>query len=275
MASSSPKIFKTRIHSRSVSLPSRPHPVVPEYDEILFRLQSSDFASSSSSSIRNNLEGLQDLHSCVDSLMLLGETQQELAREGNVQWVDEILDGSLRLLDVCETAKDSLSIMKECMEELQSSLRRKGTDSNEARKYLACRKAVKKSVQKALRDLKGLKTINQEHASLVMFSMLKSVEQVTLLVIQSVLSFVSGPKDQSLVSRMMLSKSSKCEIANEFEQMDATMQSIIKQKAVGNDCIQTDVADLKLSIEDLESGVGSLYRHLIKTRVTLLNSISN
>ncbi|CAM8923948.1 unnamed protein product [Rhodiola kirilowii] len=271
-SASSPKIFRTSFHARSVSLPSRPHPTVPEYDEILCRLNSSDSASSSSSSIRNHLDALQDLHNCVDSLILLPESQNALARECSGKWVDEVLDGSLRLLDVCEIAKDSLLMTKECTHELQSSLRRKGEDSKEAGKYLAGRKAVKKLIQKTLR---GLQTTKNEQDTCFTVSMLIEVEKVTLSALESLLSFVSGPKDQSLVSKLMLSKSSKSESANEFEQMDASMQSIVKHKAVGTDNIQTDVADLQLSIEDLEAGVECLYRHLIKTRVTILNIVSN
>ncbi|CAM8932529.1 unnamed protein product [Rhodiola kirilowii] len=105
--------------------------------------------------------------------------------------------------------------------------------------------------------------------------MLREVEKVTLSALESLLSFVSGPKDQSLVSKLMLSKSSKSESTSEFEQIDASMQSIVKHKTVGIDNIRADVADLSLNIEDLESGVECLYRHLIKTRVTILNIVSN
>ncbi|KAL9684563.1 hypothetical protein QQ045_022868 [Rhodiola kirilowii] len=208
--------------------------------------------------------------------MLLPETQKALAKECSGKWVDEVLDVSLRLLDVCGTAKDSLLMTKECVQELQSSLRRKGSDSKEAAgKYLAGRKAVKKLIQKALRNLKGLQTTKNEQDSCFTVSMLREVEKVTLSALESLLSFVSGPKDQSLVSKLMLSKSSKSESTSEFEQIDASMQSIVKHKTVGIDNIRADVADLSLNIEDLESGVECLYRHLIKTRVTILNIVSN
>uniref|UniRef100_A0A7N0UXP5 Uncharacterized protein n=1 Tax=Kalanchoe fedtschenkoi TaxID=63787 RepID=A0A7N0UXP5_KALFE len=266
---------QAHFHARSVSLPSRPHPTVPEYDEILCRLKSSESASSSSSSIRNSLEGLQDLHDCLGSLMLLPESQQALPKECHGKLVDKVLDGSLQLLDLCGTVKESLLIMKECTQELRSSLRRKGCDAKEAAKYLACRKAVKKCIQKALRNLKDLETSNKGQDSFVMVAMLRDVEQVTLSVLKSLLSFVSGPKDQSLVSKLMRSKSAKLETKTEFEQIDAAMQSVEKHKAAGINSIQADVADLESSIEDLESGVECLYRHLIKVRVTLLNIISN
>ncbi|CAM8971807.1 hypothetical protein QQ045_030329 [Rhodiola kirilowii] len=266
---------RTRFHGRSVSLPSIPHPTVPEYDEILCRLKSSDSAcSSSSSSIRNHLDGLHDLHDSLVSLLLLPETQQALAKERHGKWVDEILDGSLRLLDVCGTAKDSLSLTKECVQELQSSLRRKGSDAKEAGKFLARRKAVKKSIQKALKYSKGLQTTNKEQ-ELFIISMLREVEKVTVSALESFLSFLSGPKDQSLVTKLMNPKPANSETVNEFEQIDAAMQSIFKHKAAVIDNLQGDLSDLELSIEDLESGIECLYKHLIKNRITLLNIISS
>ncbi|CAM8920650.1 unnamed protein product [Rhodiola kirilowii] len=269
---SSPKVSRTGFHARSVSLPSRPHRTVPEYDAILCRLKSSESASSSSSSIRNNLASLQDLHDCLCSWMLFPETQQALAKQCHGKWVDEVLDGSLRLLDVCGTAKESLSMTKECTQELQTSLRRKGSDAKEAGRYLVCRKAVKKLIQKVLRK----QITTKEQDSFFVVSMLREVEQVTLSVLESLLSFVSGPKDKSLVSKLMnVSKSTCPETANEFEQIDAAMQSIVKHKASGINNIQVDIADLGSSIQDLESGIDCLHRHLIKTRVTLLNILSN
>ncbi|XP_021814066.1 uncharacterized protein LOC110756890 [Prunus avium] len=101
-------------HTRSNSFPSMPHPIVQEVDEHLCRLRSSEAASTSSSSICHKLSGLQDLHDCVDKLLLLPLTQQALAKEQNKKWTNELLDGSLRLLDVCSSAKDAILQTKEC-----------------------------------------------------------------------------------------------------------------------------------------------------------------
>ncbi|KAL9674090.1 hypothetical protein QQ045_030360 [Rhodiola kirilowii] len=272
---SSPIIFRTRFHARSVSLPSGPHPVVPECDVILSRLASSGAACSSSSSVADHLGGLQDLHDCLDSMLCLPETQQALAKERHGKWVDQVLDGSLRLLDICGTAKESLLMTKECAQELQSSLHRRGSDAKEASNYLACRKVVKKLIRKALRNLKGVQTTNKEQDSLYMVRMLREVEQVTLSVLESLLSFVSGPKDQTLVSKLMNTKCVNSETANEFEQVDVAVQSIVKHKDAGINNIRACLEDLQSSIEDLESGVESLNKHLIRTRVTLLNILSN
>ncbi|XP_052479642.1 uncharacterized protein LOC105787317 [Gossypium raimondii] len=101
-------------HARSNSfpLPSRPNPLVLEIDEHLNRLRDSK-ATSTSSSISHKLNGLQDLYDCVDKLLRFPFSQQELAQEQNKGPVDELLDGSLRLFDLCNTAKDILLQTKE------------------------------------------------------------------------------------------------------------------------------------------------------------------
>ncbi|XP_031285656.1 uncharacterized protein LOC116144336 [Pistacia vera] len=95
-------------HTRSNSFPSRPHPLTSEVDQHLRRLRASQSTSTSSSSISHQINGLQDLHDCVDKLPQLSHVQQK-------DLVDELLNGSLRLLDICGIARDSLLQTKEAI----------------------------------------------------------------------------------------------------------------------------------------------------------------
>ncbi|XVE48755.1 hypothetical protein DITRI_Ditri01bG0027700 [Diplodiscus trichospermus] len=150
-------------HTRSNSfpLPSRPNPVVSQIDEHLNRLKASD-ATSTSSSISHKLNGLQDLYDCVDKLLQLPFSQQALSQGQNKGWVNELLDGSLRLLDLCITAKDVVLQTKQSAQEIQSVLRRRRSGElelvDEVRKYFTSRKLVQKTSHKELRNLKGLET---------------------------------------------------------------------------------------------------------------------
>ena len=104
-------------HVRSNSFPSRPHPITSEVDQHLSRLRSSQATSISSSSylICHDINGLQDLHGCVDKFLQLPLIQQVLGQEQQKKWIDELLSGSLRILDVSSIAKDALSQTKECV----------------------------------------------------------------------------------------------------------------------------------------------------------------
>ncbi|CAI0407811.1 unnamed protein product [Linum tenue] len=139
-------------HARSNSFPAESHPLVSEIDEQVCRLRQSQ-AASTSSSISHKLNGLQDLYGIVDKLLQLSTTQQALANDQKC--FNEVLEGSLRLLDLCNTAKDALSQMKESVAELQSAIRRRqGGLEGETRRYLKSRCMVKKAIQKALKELK-------------------------------------------------------------------------------------------------------------------------
>ncbi|TYH94353.1 hypothetical protein ES332_A12G035900v1 [Gossypium tomentosum] len=194
-------------HARSNSLPSRQHAIVSQIDENLNRLRASQSASTSSS-IGHNLSGLQDLHECVDVLLQFPLTQQALDQEKQREMVEELLDGSLMLLDVCTTAKDALLQTKECTRELQSILhRRRGAEglANDFRKYLTSRKAMKKEIFKALKNLKHIQNkLSTPGENGAVISVLRDVEAVTISVLESVLCFISGPEAESKSSRWPL-----------------------------------------------------------------------
>ncbi|KAG4168596.1 hypothetical protein ERO13_A12G034900v2 [Gossypium hirsutum] len=229
-------------HARSNSLPSRQHPIVSQIDENLNRLRASQSASTSSS-IGHNLCGLQDLHECVDVLLQFPLTQQALDQEKRREMVEELLDGSLMLLDLCTTAKDALLQTKECTRELQSILRRRPV-----------------------------------------ISVLRDVEAVTISVLESVLSFISGPEAESkscrwpLVSKLMHQKKVMCEEeqkANEILSAEAAVRSCTKSENMKHvENVQKELQSSELSIQDLEEGLETLSRRMIKTRVTVLNIIS-
>ncbi|KAJ9682434.1 hypothetical protein PVL29_018365 [Vitis rotundifolia] len=184
----------------------------------------------------------------MENLLLLLLSQQALVvQHQNQKCIIEVADGYLLLLDVCSVAKDALLQTKERVQELQSTLRRRQCGeqgaANEFGEYIASRKKVKK------------------------------VEAATLTVLESLLSFI-------VVSRLIHSKRVESEEEksefNEFEKADATFQIHISQKTSKSFNIQAEnvqnlLGNLELSIQDLDGGVESLFRRLIKTRVSLLN----
>lgn len=192
-------------HVRSNSFPSEPHPLIPQIDEHLCRLKTSE--ATSSSSICHKLSDLQDLHDCVDKLLLLPQTQQAFIQDQHRKWFDQRLDGSLRLLDVCSIAKDTLLEMKACILELQSTIRRRqGAETRLARKvgkYFTTRKEVIKAVQKALKGMES-NSINKNQETQAIISTLREVETVNSAVLESVLTFIAGKRLQTNLSNWSL-----------------------------------------------------------------------
>ncbi|AES89149.1 hypothetical protein MtrunA17_Chr4g0035231 [Medicago truncatula] len=284
---------KSSLHLRSNSLPSSPHPLVSQFEDNLKILNNSEGTTSlSSSSVCNKLNGMQDLNDCIGKLLQLPTEQQALSRECNERSVNDLLEGSLRILDICSIAKDFLSLSKENMYELQSVIRRKrGIETGftvEGVKYMAFRKNMKKQIRKALVNLKTMKnesidsSSNKDNNSSPMFGLLKEAEAVTLYSLEHLLLFISDPKGHSkhsrwsIISKLMHSKravsDSQESDTNEFEKVDSALLSLISHnKTSSADNFQSHMENLEICIQDLEIGVEHISRKLIRNRVSLLN----
>ncbi|KAJ7005677.1 hypothetical protein NC653_005101 [Populus alba x Populus x berolinensis] len=73
---------------------------------------------------------LKSLYESVDDFLQLPLTYQAISNVQHQGSVDEVLDRSLRLLEVCGATKDIFSQMKECLKDLESSILRKRGESS-------------------------------------------------------------------------------------------------------------------------------------------------
>ncbi|CAN0890332.1 hypothetical protein LINGRAHAP2_LOCUS16372 [Linum grandiflorum] len=250
----------TTFHARSNSLPSASHPLVSEIDEQVCRLRQSQ------ASISQKLNGLQDVYECVDKFIQLPSTQQAMIHDQTC--FNELLDGSLRLLDLCNAAKDALSHTKESVAELQSAIRRRQGDLVvETKKYLNSRKIVKKSIQKAL---KGMENKKSSTSSNKVDMLIRESESMVLEVLKSLLSFISQSTSKAGSSWSVVSKLIQKRVVaasdNKFAEVDACLKT-----SKSSDEIQAHLKNLHPCILDLEEGTECLFRCLIKTRTSILN----
>ncbi|KAI3464715.1 hypothetical protein Pfo_021378 [Paulownia fortunei] len=267
-------------HSRSNSLPAKSHPVMDDVEDHLCRLKASRDTSTSASSICANLASLRDLHEGINNLIQMPSIQQVLSHEEGEDWINELLEGSLRLVDLCGFSRDVVCLTKESVQELESSIRRKADDVNA---YAASRKKIVKMVNKCI---KNLKSFNQDSTALpdkdcdlkAIGTMLKETEALDFSVLKSVLILMSGAKGRSkqrslsLLSKFAQTSRVHCEIQQESGAADDLCSLNIDKSRKGMDNITLkQLKATEMCIQELEEGLEAFFRSLIKTRVSLLN----
>ncbi|KAF8712724.1 hypothetical protein HU200_028491 [Digitaria exilis] len=184
-------------HQRSVSLPSSPR--------------------SNEASIEEQLQGLKSII-CSPSVTI--ETMVDgLSKRGQRKAVEEELDRSLVLLDLCSAMQESFVELKASVQEMQLALKR------------------------ASSDIEGCRVIK----------LLAEAREIATTMIESTLNLLS--------KQLVMPSSSKWSLVSKAFQ---------KKRVVCEEQLQ----ELELNIVDLESGVGTLFRTLIQSRVSLLNALS-
>ncbi|XP_050205244.1 uncharacterized protein LOC126655220 [Mercurialis annua] len=255
-------------HIRSISLPSKSHPLTATLEEQLCKLNTSQ----SSLSVGQKLSCLKELYECVDDFL-----QLTLSHEKQNQSVEEALNGSLCLLDICSNTRDFFSQMKECLQGLELSLRRSG---NGVDAYMASRKTLNKLICKYLRNLKKQDKNSKSNSDFVV--LLKSVEEISVSMFESILSFISLPKSKSKLSiftRILQPKNSSCEAeveASEVEKIDAEL-CILKSSNDSNQrkTMLKELEGLEMILKEAEEELECVYRRLVKIRVSILNSLNH
>ncbi|GAV63447.1 DUF241 domain-containing protein, partial [Cephalotus follicularis] len=271
-------------HARSISLPSRIHPLAASIEEQLCKLKS----QATSSLLSNQLGGLKELNVFIEGFLRLPLTQQALSHNLNRESVEEVLNGSLMVLDLCGTTRDVFSQMKDCLQELESSIRRRrggqsGLES-EIGAYLISRKKLNKVINKCFSNIKSMEKKCKDSEPGAVITTLKEIEEVSLTVFQSLLSSISQPKARSnwsIVSKMLKNKRVSCNEeadTNEVQKMEAELLVLKLSKDLNVVQVKEVLKGLKalvLSIQELEEEMECIFRHSLKTRASLLNILSN
>ncbi|URD88133.1 hypothetical protein MUK42_27520 [Musa troglodytarum] len=242
-------------HVRSVSLPSRTHPTTLRVEEELLKLKlfvESSLASMSSITnevICNGLKDLATLYDGIKDLLHQPRIQQGLRLSNQTKALEEGVDGSMRLLDLCGTMKDAVVTSKEHAQDLQLALRRRGDSSTgeKVQAYICSRKETQKTIKKCYKDLKQ---IDAKYSDLPVISrLLNEARMITRSLLCSILQSLVMPK----------TKASWWPFAS---------------KAMRTMMGQNQLKAVEISLGDLENGLEHLFRRLIQNRVSLLNILS-
>ncbi|KAH6782468.1 hypothetical protein C2S51_007761 [Perilla frutescens var. frutescens] len=267
-------------HSRSNSFPSQSNPVMDDIQDQLSCLKSSMNTSTSPNSICATLASLTDLHQGITNLIQMPSIQQSLSKEEGQSWMNEVLEGSVRLMDICVLSREIVCLTKESVQDLESSIRRSrgGTATGDhINAYMASRKKINKLVKKSIKNLKSSNQ-NATDRDDDLKALLKEIESLDFSVLKSVLALLSGEKERSSQkSWSFLSKLTQTNrVYAEASAEDLCFLNInnSQKSMAGNDMLK-QLNSSEMMIHELEEGLESLFRSLVKTRVSLLNVLSH
>ncbi|KAM3394445.1 hypothetical protein P3S68_003447 [Capsicum galapagoense] len=147
-------------HIKSISLPRRSHATTRKIEEAISNLKTLKISNESKiETMHDVLLGLEELYKRVNDLLNLPQTLQFFSQHQHEKWVKDLLDKSMRLLDVCGTARELVLQCKENVRYLQFALRRsKGGSTTEAImiKFASSCKKIKKEAKKLVLVLRKL-----------------------------------------------------------------------------------------------------------------------
>ncbi|CAN4078635.1 unnamed protein product [Withania somnifera] len=257
-------------HVRSVSFPGRSHPTTQRVEEELNKIKSLEVPTAlKADTVYNGLLGLEKLYKCIDDLLNL---PQSLSRSIDAKWADDLLDKSVRLLDVCGTARELVSQYKENVRDLQSSLRRRKGDSttdDSVVRFTSFSKKIKRDAKRLVLTLKqmDLETVipvllDADQDTIAATRALREANAVCISIFQMLFSF--------LCVQPLKPKQSKWSLLSRLVHKDRIAPEVQEE----NLSLETRLETFEAYLNNLENALEATFRCLIRSRSSLLNVFS-
>ncbi|RHN54410.1 hypothetical protein MtrunA17_Chr5g0406471 [Medicago truncatula] len=178
---------------------------------------------------------------------------------------------------------DTMLQIKENVQSLHSSIRRrKGESSIEkcVAEYKLFTKKMKKNVTKLISSLKHMETkfgasslLNKDQDLVAVITVLREVIAMNMSIFQSILCFLVGAASKSKATKWLkvaklMHKRGTCEENMEnFNELECVEASLSEGSNVAHERFEA----LENAVESIENGLENIFRRLVKTRVCLLN----
>lgn len=279
-ASTAEKTF----HVRSVSLPSQAHPTTLRVEEELHKLRTCVETSASSATrevICNGLRHLGEVYDGMEDLLHLPNIQQGLLHLGQKKTFQQHLDDSIKLLDFFGIIKDAVISTKESIQDLQLAVRRRGKNSMEDRlkAHIRSRKAMQKMIKKGYKDMKQVDGKCQPETEPMELSVILRLLNEASLITRSLLCSImrSMFTQRTRASQWSLSSKARrvaCENLCQSWNVDVLPYNLKDADIEKITMVRGQLMTIENSLGDLENGLESLFRRLVRNRASILNILS-
>lgn len=230
---------------------------------------------------RSNFDALRELHDCANDRLHIHSPTIQQALVHQEKWVHEISESAMRILDVCSSTKDVILLLKQHLQDLQSTFRRSsivgesetGFESKLEAYHMYGNK-LKKEMAKWLRSLRGMKERKKKKKNKLMTisslvavgNVLGEVREITISIVESLQALLSIPRPRPTGSST-LPILMKLILGVMSNQMNSVWTVYERYDAKTFEAVE-------MAIDDIGFQLDSIFRRLIQTRVSLLNILS-
>jgi len=221
-----------------------------------------------------DLEGLRELQDCANYLLdHCPEARESLCQQGKENWIEQVSEASLIMLDVCNVSKDVMALVRHGLQDLQLTLRCNGSNfSEKVAAYNRYRNKLKKETLKCLNSLKSIEGGGRgmmemqsiEQNLLFVAEVLKEVRRAVVTMVESLFSLVCVP----WLERKPSIGSFSSIFTMQFCCFDDAWDEVAMRSA------STRLEAAEITVEELEIELECIFRRLIQTRVSLLNILT-
>ncbi|KAD1027253.1 hypothetical protein E3N88_43399 [Mikania micrantha] len=232
----------------------------------------------------STFESLRDMHDSVNNLLRSPDIKGVFSDYPHDQkLIQKVSESSLKMLDSCGNTKDILFMVKCHIQRLRSTFRRAshGETENKLSAYYFQRKELRKQMLKRLKSLKQMKNTTNTHVGghdnlVVVANVLKEVRDTIVILLESIMLLMSMPNPNPNTTKTMV----KC---NGIMPVKVKLKfTRLNSLSPWEDCdvqeIQSAIERLEAvesAMEDLEVELGCIFKRLMRTRVLLLNILTN
>ncbi|KAJ4823979.1 hypothetical protein Tsubulata_038204 [Turnera subulata] len=275
-------------HNRSVSLPCRSHPLISQLKNEIAELKiwSSNPEERTLGWLCDGLSRLKYVHDFLDDILQLPQTQESLGRQA--KWVEKILEDFLRFVDVYGIFQTLALALKEEQLAAQVAIRKK--DDSKIALYIKSRNNMAKEMAKlvyAVRCIAGscpvlglnssVSTVADTELVGIIVDVIEATVSVSVAFFNGIsLSFLSRKSSWMGLRLPKKAKSDKVEEGiQEFKQVGVeTLWGLRKKRDDEVRMVLKRMQNLEMCIGDVEGEAEKVFRSLINTRVSLLNSFT-